>query len=111
MSEECCNNAMRWDEDATGTTCGGLAVRGCWVCAECGARRLGDESHEAEKAWRLTKGGRSIDTGAGRLRVEGGDAERAEALMERLLRLPDLEREVRQLRRELATVRGAGSEP
>ena len=98
--EVCCDKLTRWESEAVGKTCGGLMVRGWWVCRVCGVHILGDDSHEAEAEWTLNKGGRSIDTGAGRLRVEGGDAERTAELMARLLRLPELEREVERLRRQ-----------
>ena len=97
---ECCLLPCKWDPEAEGTTCGGLRVRGAWICVVCSSRQIGDETRVAE-AWTLTKGGRSIDTGSGRLRLDGG-GDKSAALMQRLLRLPELEREVERLRRELA---------
>lgn len=92
MSEACfkvgCQKPMTWDPEAVGRTVGGLELRGAWVC-ECGAKALGDDSIPNEK-WSIVSGGRSVDTGTGRIRIEGaGDA--TEDLILRIARLPELE--------------------
>ncbi|MGN6107070.1 MAG: hypothetical protein ACTHU0_18330 [Kofleriaceae bacterium] len=97
-----CGEPLRWDPTARGTTVGGLDVVGAFVC--CGEMLLARESRPAEAAWTLAKGGRSLNAGGIRVRAEATDGD-VVALMERLVRLPDLEREVETLRAQLAKVR------
>lgn len=87
----------QWDPDSEGTTCGGLRVRGGFVCP-CGKSYIGRGSKTAEQ-WKLAGGGRSVETGIGRIRVDGGDAVE---LMKRIVRLPELEKLERQVLAERA---------
>jgi hypothetical protein len=95
---------MTFDASARGTTCGGLAIAGAAVCASCGIARVCKRSRPASDVdWKLSKGGRSVDAGEFRVRVEarpGGDGDVA-ALMARIVRLPELELEVERLREQL----------
>jgi hypothetical protein len=95
---ECCDQPTVWHPDCVGTTCGGLKLRGAFCCSVCLKLYLGPASvvHEAG-TWTIAKGGRSIETGSGRIRVDG--AQDVEALMKRLMRLPELERENAKLRK------------
>jgi uncharacterized membrane protein len=92
-----CGAAVTFDADHEATTCGGLAVRGGYVCAAgCGRSYMAPGTVAAESStWSLAKGGRSVDTGRVRLRPEGrGDVER---LMGRVVRLPELERALKRI--------------
>jgi uncharacterized membrane protein len=92
-----CGAAVAFDADHEATTCGGLAVRGGYVCtAGCGRSYMAPGTVAAESStWSLAKGGRSVDTGRIRLRPEGrGDVEH---LMARIVRLPDLERALKRI--------------
>jgi len=82
-----CGGAVQWAPLHEGKTCGGLLVRGAWVCA-CGEARVGAATRPAEGAWTLAASGRSVETGTGRVRVDGGDVE---GLCARIVRLPTLE--------------------
>lgn len=84
---ECCGELTVWDDEMVGTTCGGIDLRGGWRCSKCPKTYLGLRSVPHE-TWRLAKGGRSIETGIGRIRVDGADSSE---LIKRLLRLPELE--------------------
>jgi hypothetical protein len=104
---------MHWDDEARGTTCGGLDVVGAYVCDRCGLRMLGPGTHECESStWRLANSGRSVDAGAVRIRAEGTNAEVIANVMARIVRLPEIEREHARLLERLAElenrVRGAG---
>jgi hypothetical protein len=92
----CCGKPTEWDPEATGVTCGGLEVRGAWWCQTCLKQFLGEASVANEK-WSIAKGGRSIETGIGRIRLDGGKD--TETLMKRLLRLPELEATERRTKR------------
>lgn len=91
-----CGAPVTFDADRAGETCGGLAVVGAYVCSACDRAYLAPGTVAAESAtWKLTKGGRSVDTGKLRLRAEGrGDVER---VMARVARLPDLERALKRI--------------
>lgn len=86
----CCGRLTTWDSEATGTTCGGLEIRGAWWCRVCLKQFLGSASVPNER-WSVVKGGRSIETGIGRIRVEGGPQAETDALIQRIARLPELE--------------------
>lgn len=94
--EQCKRGTFEWDPDYVGTTVGGLTVRGALVCSECGvgmlSKKHGTKPHEA---WKLARGGRSVETGNGRIRIDGGDAEE---LCARIVKLPELEAEVAKIR-------------
>lgn len=91
-----CGTPTRWDATHVGTTIGGLVLEGAYICDTCGVALVSRRARPAE-LWKLAKGGRSIDTGAAKIRAEAGDG--VEALMLRLVRLPELERELERLRR------------
>jgi uncharacterized membrane protein len=92
-----CGARVAFDADHEAKTCGGLAVRGGYVCtAGCGRSYMAPGTVAAESStWTLAKGGRSVDTGRVRLRPEGrGEVER---LMARVVRLPELERALKRI--------------
>jgi len=104
--DTCCGKPLRVDPDLEGETCGGLAVKGALVCDECGAayvaRTITVNAKADATAWTLAASGRSLNCGGIRVRAEGkGDAGEIEALMARLAKLPDIERELEILRRRL----------
>ena len=104
--ETCCGRSLRVDPDRQGETCGGLAVKGALVCDVCGAayaaRTISMPAKADSTAWTLTTAGRSLNCGGIRVRAEGkAEAGEVEALMERLQKLPELERELEILRRRL----------
>lgn len=93
-----CGGELRFDPDIVGETCGGLTLRGWDVCTKCGSTwiaRKGAVPYDAK--WKLASGGRSVETGDGRIRVDG--CSNTEALMVRIARLPELELEVARLRK------------
>lgn len=96
-----CGGTLRFDPLLEGETVGGLARAGWLVCVGedgvnhgCGKAWLSRRGVSAE-AWRLAKGGRSIDAGGTRIRCEA--APNAERLMARIARLPELERALRAI--------------
>jgi uncharacterized membrane protein len=93
-----CGADLRFDAEASGTSCGGLELRGALVCvAGCGRLYIAPGSVPADSAaWKLAKGGRSVDTGRMRLRVEGRGAE-VEDVLARVARLPELERALKRI--------------
>lgn len=103
-SDRCtCGALMTFDPDMRGTSCGGLALVGFRVCVPCGVAHVCKQSRPADAVdWKLAKGGRSLTAGGIKVRCESGaSAADVEALMARLVRLPDLEAENEELRREL----------
>lgn len=85
----CCGKPLRFDPLLRGFTCGGLELEGWDVCDVCGKGWIAKRSKPAER-WKLNGGGRSIDAHGTRLRAEAsGDVQ---GLMQRIVRLPDLER-------------------
>jgi hypothetical protein len=104
----CCGQPSTFDPNLRGLTCGGLELVGWFVCAVCGVARLkkGWSKPADQVFWTLAKGGRSINAGGMRIRVDGqGDVA---ALMQRLVKLPELEREVETLRAEVERIQGGG---
>lgn len=94
---ECCGAPLRLDLEWEGTTCGGLDVVGGLVCNKCGQAYLCHRTHSRE-VWKISGGGRSMDVGAMRVRSEkGGKADDVQALFQRLVRLPELERALRAI--------------
>lgn len=93
-----CSTVLQFDADLVGETCGGNSLRGWDVCTNklCAKAWISEMAMPAEGEWKLAGGGRSIETGEGRIRVDGGD--NVEKLMARILRLPGLELEVERLR-------------
>jgi hypothetical protein len=93
---DCCKQPMVWDPNATGETVGGLSLKGWWKCQQCGKGSLGPKGWPkvwTDAHWRLAKGGGSVETGNGRIRLEGVDGHDAKLeLCARIVRLPDLER-------------------
>ena len=96
IASDCiCDLPLSWDPDWRGYTCGGVYMRGAHVCP-CGKAYLGEQSKAAEQeVWKITKSGRSIETGLGRIRIEGNGAE---DLVKRIARLPDLEAFEREMK-------------
>lgn len=95
---EVCAKPMPFDASKRGLTVGGLELVGWLGC--CGIYRItkcGKVADQAGGTWTVAKSGRSLDAGGVRLRAEGAGAAAA-ALMERIARLPDLERELEELR-------------
>ncbi len=90
----CCGAPMTWDPLREGYTCGGLHLVGWWSCAKCGGGQLCRASRPAER-WKLAAGGRSVETGTARIRVDKCEA--TVALMARIVRLPDLEKTLRAI--------------
>jgi len=99
-----CGGDLKFDPNLVGDTCGGLTLRGWMACQKCGKAWLAPKGMATvyDGAWKLAKGGRSVETGNGRIRVDGGS--NVEALMARIVKLPELELEVAKLRKELETV-------
>jgi hypothetical protein len=96
-----CGKRLTFDETMRGTTCGGHQLVGWRVCS-CGATptlcRLSKSADAVD--WRLASSGRSLTAGGIKVRAEAapGVAE----LMARIVRVPELELEVEQLRAQLA---------
>jgi hypothetical protein len=101
-----CGELMTFAADYRGTTVGGLALVGARACVPCGVYEVCRKSKPADAIdWTVNKGGRSLDAGGVRVRAERGLPGQVEALMERLVKLPQLELEnARQ--RELLYRRG-----
>jgi len=95
-----CGGELVFDPDLVGDTVGGLTRIGWDVCKACGRAWLSKQGMSFEK-WKLAGGGRSVETGVGRIRVDG--AQDAKALMARIVKLPELELEVARLRKQLAS--------
>jgi hypothetical protein len=95
--EDTCGGELRFDPDIIGETCGGLMLRGWNVCQKCGRAWITKKATSYDGDWKLAGGGRSVETGNGRIRVDG--CSDVDALMQRIVKLPDLELEVAQLRK------------
>lgn len=94
-----CGGDLKFDPDLVGNTCGGLTRIGWNVCVKCGKGWYSSKGTVHEGKWKLAGGGRSVETGVGRIRVDG--AKDAEKLMARIAKLPELELEVARLRKQL----------
>lgn len=90
----CCGTPMTWDPLREGLSGGGLHLVGWWVCAACDSALLCRSSRPAEH-WKLAGGGRSVEAGIARIRVEKCDDPKG--LMARIVRLPDYERALRAI--------------
>lgn len=92
MSADCQHDGgFDFDPLAIGTTCGGLALRGWDRCRLCAAYLIPGDGRPRPvpvEIWRVAKSLRSVETGVGRIRTDGGDAE---LLAARIVHLPDLE--------------------
>lgn len=100
----CCEQPMLVDTTATGVTQGGLDVVGAMVCSVCGSRMIRKgltREADASARWSVAGSGRSINCGGIRLRAEGRSGDGVPELMQRLVKLPELEAEVVRLRTEL----------
>lgn len=107
VAETCHGKPLRFDPDMVGKTCGGLELRGWLGCDVCGRYYLASgrckPTSSSDGTWALAKGGRSLTAGALKLRVEGkAPPGEIEALMARVVRVPELEAEIAQLRAQLA---------
>ena len=112
MSDPCpaCSNPLTFDAAKVGTTCGGLELRGWMFCAVCNEHFVATVAQGAQvvdgtgsrDSWTLAKGGRSLNCGGMRIRAEGKAGDDVPALMARIQRLPELEREVELLRAKVA---------
>lgn len=93
-----CSAMLKFDPTIVGDTVGGLTLRGWDVCMSvlCGKAWLSERAIPAAGEWKLASGGRSVETGQGRIRVDGGTD--VETLMARILKLPELELEIARLR-------------
>lgn len=98
-----CGGDLEFDPDLVGDTVGGLTLRGWMVCKQCSKAWLAPKGMAVvyEGSWKLASGGRSVETGNGRIRVDG--CSDVEALMARIVKLPDLELEVAYLRKNQRT--------
>ncbi len=96
-----CGARRTFDETMRGFTCGGLELVG-WLVCTCGTpAHLSMRSKPADSVdWKLAKSGASIHAGGIKIRAER--TEGVEALMKRLVRLPELEAEVERLKALLA---------
>ncbi len=103
----CCGRPSSWAADWLGKTCGGLDVVGAWRCDACGRSHMGAETSSEERrksateAWTIAHGGHSLDTPAGRLRIEGGAAADRAGLIARIANVPALERQEKKTRAKL----------
>ena len=95
-----CGKATSFDGKVVGVTCGGLYLRGWYMCPD-GHGTLASGLAEVCEAptWKVAKGGRSVELGTGRLRwgalkLESGERLDVVSLMTRIARLPDLERAI-----------------
>jgi hypothetical protein len=90
----CCGAQLRPDIAVIATTQGGLELQGWLVCtfAPCGLAHLASFGRPVER-WKVSRGGRSVDTGSTRIRFEDAGP----GLVERVARLPDLERALRTI--------------
>jgi len=102
--ETCCGQPTTWDPLYVGEACGGLMLRGGWVCATCGTAYLCRASRVADEGWTWSKGNMSINCGGYRIRLDG-EKDGREAFLRRLMELPALEVRVLELERELATLK------
>lgn len=96
----CHGHPLRFDPTKRGETCGGLALVGWMICVVCGRGYLPDKSlvtldDGAGNAWKLARGGRSLTAGAIKLRAEGKqDVSGLKEVLERIVRVPDMERRI-----------------
>ena len=99
----CCDQFMVWVSRLTGRTCGGLHLRGAWLCRRCSSTQICRMSKPYEQ-WRVTgHQGVSVETSMGRIRIDGPrDTETAQSLAKRIAALPELELEVERLRALIA---------
>lgn len=105
---------VRFDPNKRGHTCGGLELVGWLACDACGTYTLCPARSKPADAvdWSLAKGGRSVNAGGIRIRAETGPAAgETTALMARIVRLPELEREVERLRSALDELLGLANVP
>ncbi len=92
-----CGELMDFHPERRGTTVGGLVVVGAMVCA-CGVVEVCKHSRPADALeWSLAKGGRSLTAGGLKIRAEKGDDADIEAVMARIVRVPELELELARL--------------
>ena len=88
--------------DLVGDTCGGLTLRGWNKCEHCGGiwltrRGIPHAGGRSDGRWRLASGGRSLDVGGMRLRVDGRGTGATKSgsetisLMARISRMPVFE--------------------
>lgn len=97
-NEGCPEPTLFWNPNFRGTSCGGLDLVGALVCDACGAAFLTKQSRPADDVdWRLAKGGRSLDAGSIRIRAEAKGGGDVAAVMARIVRLPELERALREI--------------
>lgn len=100
-----CGARMTFAADHRATTCGGLAIVGARACVPCGVYLVCRRSRPADAVdWVLAKGGRSLTAGGVKIRADAGrkDDVDVEAIMARIVRVPELEIEVERLRAQLA---------
>lgn len=96
-----CGTRMVFDPKSQGRTCGGMDLVGWLHCPACGETSISFRSRASDAGeWKLAKGGRSIVAGAIKVRCEatGGNVE---ALMARIVRVPELEAEIERLQEQL----------
>lgn len=87
-----CGGELRFDPTRRGTTVGQREVEGGLVCTTCDRSYVCKASRPVEH-WKLSPGGRSVDTGHTRVRAEAGHG--VPELMTRIARVPDMERALR----------------
>lgn len=112
----CCNATLEFDPNVVGKTVGDLWLKGWSRCTKCGKHWMDDENRGVvcdAPTWTMTKGGRSVEIGTGRIRfgvlkVDTSERLDVPGLMERISRLPDLER-IEAAARALVTTRWAST--
>lgn len=88
---------LTFDPTIVGMTVGGLRLRGWLRCDHCGTawitrRGVPDAGGGSDGRWRVAAGGRSLDAGGLRLRVDGkGAKDDVVTLMARIARMPAFE--------------------
>ena len=104
---------MVFDPSARGETCGHVVLVGWCKCPACPDAQymichLSQTADAVE--WKLASSGRSLTAGGIKVRAEpSGEPGDIEALMARIVRVPELELELEQLRAELAIRRAWSS--
>ena len=101
-----CGAKMTFAADYRATTCGGLAIVGARACVACDVYLVCRRSRPADAVdWALSPGGRSLTAGGVKIRADASRKDvgvDVEAIMARIVRVPELELEVERLRALLA---------
>lgn len=107
-SSPCCDAPLTFEPSVVGMTCGGLWLKGWNRCAKCQKCWLSRDGRPCDAlTWTVTSSGRAVDIGNGRIRCRVNGETNEEALdvvglMARIARLPELERELAELKARAA---------